>query len=83
MISLRGYVLQKKDVYVPLHEVWTEVQGPPKIMEVKTHLNTSNVKLPVTSCVNSPYLKCIHMVEKSAYSRGVIHSLTNISKVVV
>ena len=55
----------------------TVLHGPPKITEAKTHLNTSSVKLPVTSRVNPPYLKCIYMVEKKAYSRGVIFSLTN------
>ena len=44
---------------------------PPKRMEVKTHLIASTVKLPVT-----PWLKFIHMVEKYAYIRGVIDSLT-------
>ena len=82
MISLWGYVLQKKEVYLPLHEVSTEVQDPHKIMVVKTHLNTSSVKLPVTSRVNPQYLKRIHMVEKYAHRRGVIHSLTNTANMV-
>ena len=56
---------------------------PPKIMEMKTHLTISSVKLPVTSRVNTPYLKCIHMIEKHAYIRGVIHSLTNNANMVV
>ena len=46
-------------------------------MELSTHLNISSIKHPVTSRVNPPCVKCIHMVEKFAYSRGVIHSLTN------
>ena len=49
----------------------------PKILALKTHLIISSVKLSVTTRVNPPYLHCIHMVEKYAYSRGVIHSLTN------
>ena len=68
---------KKKEDYLPLHEVSTQVQDPPKIIEIKTHLNTSCVKLPVTSRVNRLYLKCIHMAKKFAYSRGGTHSLTN------
>ena len=50
---------------------------PPKTMEVKTHLNTSTVKLHVSSRVSPTYLKYIHMVEEYACSGGVIHSLKN------
>ena len=52
------------------------VYHPPKNMEVKTRLNTTGVKLPVTSPVNPPFFKCIYMVEKFAISRDLIHSLT-------
>ena len=48
-----------------------------KNIEVKTHLNISSVKLPVTPRVNPPYLRSIHRVEKYTFSGGVIHSLTN------
>ena len=72
-----GVCLQKKEGYLLLHEVTIIIHYPPTIIEVKTLLNTTKVKLPVASCVNSPYLKCIYMVEKYAYSRGVILSLTN------
>ena len=40
-------------------------------MEVKSCLNTTSVKLPVTPRVNPPYLKCINMVEKYPNIRGV------------
>ena len=66
-----------KEDYLPLHKAWTIVPDPPKIMDVNSPLNTSSLKFLVTSRVNPPYLKCIHMVEIYAYSRGVIHSLTN------
>ena len=46
---------------------------PPKIMEEKTHLNTSTVKLPVTSRVNPPSMKNMDIVEKYDYSRCVIY----------
>ena len=69
--------LKKKQVYLPLHKVSTKIPNPHIIMEVKSHLNTSSVRLPVISRVSPPYLKCIHMVEKYACSRDVIHSLTN------
>ena len=46
-------------------------------MEVKTHLNTSSVKLSVTARVNPTYLKCIYIVGKITNSKGVIHSVTN------
>ena len=49
----------------------------PKLNEVRTNLNISIVKLPVTSRVNPPNMKCLHTVEKYAYSRGVTHSLPN------
>ena len=55
---------------------------PPKIMEVKTDLNISSIKLPVTQRFKPPYLTYIYMVEKYAYSRGVIHSLTNTASLV-
>ena len=54
-----------------------KLHDPPKNMDVNSRLSTSSLKFPVTSRVSPPYLKCIHMVEKQAYSRGVIRSLTN------
>ena len=36
------------------------VHYPSEIVEVKTHSITSSLKLPVTTRVNPPYLKCIH-----------------------
>ena len=66
-----------KEDYLPLHEASTIVHDPPKVMDVNTLLSTSSLKFPVTSRVYPPYMKCKHMVEKKAYSRGVIHSLTN------
>ena len=53
------------------------VYHPPKIMEVKTRLNTTGVKLPVASRVNPPFFKCLLMVERYVKSRDVIHCLTN------
>ena len=53
----------KKD-YLPLHEASNIVHDQPKIMDVISLLSTSNLKIPVTSRVNRPYFKCIHMVEK-------------------
>ena len=50
-----------------------------KIKEAKTHSNTSTAKLSVTPRVNPPYLKCIHMIEKHVYIRGVINSLTEMA----
>ena len=38
-------------------------------------LKTASVKLPVTSPVNQPYLKCIYMIEKYANGRDVILSI--------
>ena len=35
----------------------------PKNIGVETDSNTTKVKLPTTSRVNPPYLKCIYMVE--------------------
>ena len=66
-----------KEDYLQLNEVSTIVRDPPKIMDVNSLLSTSSLKFPVTSRVNPPYVKCIHMVGKQACSRGVIHSLTN------
>ena len=60
-----------------MHEVTIIVHYPPKIIEVKTYLNTTKVKLLVASRVKLPYLKCRYMAEKYAYSRGVIFSITN------
>ena len=82
MKQIEGDVIQKVEVYLPLHEVSFKVEDPPEIMEVKTPLNTSNVKIPVTSRVKLPYSKCIHMVLMYAYSIGVIHSSTNIANMV-
>ena len=48
-------------------------------MEVNFCLNTTSVKLLVTSRVNPPYLKCIYMVEKYANTRGVNPLLINIA----
>ena len=45
-------------------------------MEVKSCLNTSSVKLPVTSRVNPTYLKCIYMVKKYVNIRAVIYLIT-------
>ena len=66
-----------KEDYLPFHEAWNIVTDPPKITDVNSTLNTSSLKFPITSRVNPPYLKCIHMVEIYANSRGVNHSLTN------
>ena len=82
MKKIRGDVLQKKEDHLPLHEVLTIVQDPPKIVEVKSPLNTSSSRLPITSRVNSPHFKCIHMVGKYAYSRDVIESLTSNANIV-
>ena len=70
-----GFLTKQKEDYLPLHEAWTIVPDPPKIMDVNSPLNTSTLKFPLTSRVNPPNLKCKHMVEIHAYSRGVIHSL--------
>ena len=78
----KGGYLRKKEHNLPLHEVSTIVHDLPKFEDVKSLLNTSSVKLPVASRVNPPYLKCIHMVEKYVYSRGVNDSLTNNAKMV-
>ena len=72
-----GVCLHKKEGYLLLHEVTNIVPYPPKIIEVKTHLITTKVKLPVVSRVNQANLECIYMAEKYACSRGVIHSLTS------
>ena len=58
------------------------LHDPPKIMEVKTQINTSSVKHPATSRVDQPYLKCIYMIEKNADSRNVIYSVTNTANMV-
>ena len=51
-------------------------------MEVESCLNTTSLKLPVTTLVNPPYMKCIYKVEKYANIRGVIFLLTiNANKV--
>ena len=70
-------VLQKKEDYHPLHEVYSYITRSTRNYGSKTHLNTSTAKLPVTSRVNPSHLKYIHMVEKYAYTRGVTDSLTN------
>ena len=49
-----GCLTKKKDVYLPLHELLTKVQDPSKIVEVKAPVNTSSVKVPVTSRVSPP-----------------------------
>ena len=72
-----GFAYKKKEGYLLLHEVTIIVHYPPKTIVGKTHLNTTKVKLPVASSDNQPYLKCKYMVEKYAYSRGVVHCLTN------
>ena len=46
-----------------MHEVTFIVHYSPKIIGVETDSNTTKVKLPTTSRVNPPYLKCIYMVE--------------------
>ena len=61
-----------KEVYLQLHEAWTIVLDPPKIMDVNFPLNTSNLKFPVTSHGNPPYLKCIHMVQIYAFGRSTL-----------
>ena len=78
MEQFKGRVSYKiKEDYLPLHEAWTLVPDPSKTMDVNSPLNTPSLKFPITTRVNPPYLKCIHMIEIYAYSRDVIHSLTN------
>ena len=45
-------------------------------MELKSCINTTSVKLPVTYRINQRYLKCTYMVEKYAKIRGVNPFLT-------
>ena len=68
--------LQKQEDYLPLYDVSNIVHDPPKTKEVKSPLYTSSVKHLAIARVNPQHLKCIHMIEKHAFSRGVIHSLT-------
>ena len=65
MEQLKGEVSYKiKEDYLPLHETSTIVHDQPKYIDVNSLLCTLSLKFPVTSRVNPPNLKCIHMVEK-------------------
>ena len=62
-----------------IKEVYNYGARSTQIYGNKTHLITTSAKLPVTSRVHPPYLKCVHMVDKYTYSRRVIHSLTKLT----
>ena len=51
-------------------------------MEIKSPLNTTSIKLPVTSRVSPSFLKWMYIAEKYVVSRDVIHSVTNIPNMV-
>ena len=67
---------QKKECYLPLHEMRIYSVSPTQKYRTKILLKYKSVKIPVISRANPPYLKCIYMVEKYANIRGVNPFLT-------